>query len=267
MLNIHATAIIAEGAVIGEGTSVGPYSVIGSRVVLGENNRIGPHVVIEGNTKIGKDNQIFQFASVGAVPQDLKFHGEDSRLEIGDGNIVREFVTLQPGTQGGGMITKICDGNLFMANSHVGHDSLIGSHNIIANSAAVAGHVIIEDYVGVGGLVGIHQFVRLGSHSYLGGGAMVTKDVPPYCIAQGDRAGLAGLNEIGLERKGFSSEEISNLRRVYRELFMGEGVFAKRIDRLLNENASNQKISYFLKFIADSKRGVTMPRKNQGADE
>ncbi|MCL4139356.1 UNVERIFIED_CONTAM: hypothetical protein GTU68_039304, partial [Idotea baltica] len=203
-MSIHSTAIIHEGASLGEGTEVGPYSVIGSKVKLGKNNIIKSHVVIEGNTEIGDENTFFQFASVGAAPQDLKFHGEDSKLIIGNKNTIREYVTLQPGTEGGGMLTSIGDQNLFMASSHVGHDCKVGNANVIANSVALAGHVTIHDFVIMGGLSAVHQFVRIGDSSMISGGSMVIKDIPPFSIAQGDRASLVGINKIGLERRGFS---------------------------------------------------------------
>jgi len=224
---IHPTAIIAEGAVIGEGTTIGAYSIVGPHVVLGKNNLIGPHVVVEGRTFLGDGNQIYQYATVRANPQDLKFHGEPSELRIGNSNIIRECVTLQPGTEGGGMLTKIGDGNLFMANSHVGHDSFVGDRCIFANGCALAGHVTVGSRVVVGGLSGIHQFVRLGDMSMIGAGAMVAQDIPPYCMAQGDRAKLIGLNKIGMERGGVSKEEILSFRKIYRALLLSEAAEMK----------------------------------------
>jgi UDP-N-acetylglucosamine acyltransferase len=269
MSAIHPTAIISDGAVIGEGSTVGPYSIIGPNVVMGRNNRIGPHVVIEGHTTIGDENGIFQFASVGAAPQDLKFRGEPSRLTIGNANFIREFVTLQPGTSGGGMLTSIGDGNLFMANSHVGHDAHVGSHNVFANSAALAGHVIVGSYTTIGGLVGIHQFVKLGDLCFLGAGSMVTRDVPPFCIGQGDRAGLAGINKVGALRRGYSNEETAALKRLYREIFFGEGTMQSRIETARKTYAGLKPGIEMLDFIQASKRGVTMPRGRgkQGDDE
>lgn len=263
---IHPTAIIHEGAVVGAGTTIGPYSVIGSHVVLGTGNRIGSHVVIEGRTEIGQDNQIFQFASVGAIPQDLKYHGEPSRLVIGNRNIIREFVTLQPGTEGGGMLTQIGDGNLFMANSHLGHDGRVGNGNVIANSAALAGHVTIGNHTTVGGLVGVHQFTRLGDLCILSGGTMVVKDIPPYCIAQGDRAGLVGINKIALQRRGYSADDIRLLRQLYRELFLGDGPLAGRLVSCRNSYGENAIAGSFLSFCETSTRGLTFPRADSGDD-
>jgi len=264
---IHHTAIVSDGAQIGEGTTIGPYSVIGPRVIVGKNNRIGPHVVIEGNTKIGDSNHIFQFSSIGAAPQDLKYKGEDSVLEIGSGNKIREFVTLQPGTEGGGMITKIGNNNLFMANCHIGHDGMVGDSNVIANSAAIAGHVVIGNGVIVGGLVAIHQFVRLGDCCLLGGGAMVVKDIPPYCIAQGDRATLIGVNKVALERKGFSREDVMRVRKLYREVFQGSGSFESRVESARKEFSNFAAATLFLDFIGSTERGIAFASRSQNSED
>lgn len=261
---IHPTAIVHPGAVLGEGCTVGPYSIIGPNVVLGQRNRVGPHVVIEGHTLVGDDNQIFQFASVGAAPQDLKYRGEPTVLQIGHRNVIREFVTLQPGTVTGNKATRIGDQNLFMANCHVGHDGVVGSGNVFANSAALAGHVTVGNYATIGGLCGIHQFVSLGDQCILGAGSMVTRDIPPFSMAQGDRAGLVGLNRIGLERRGASAEDIRRLRRLFRELFRGEGTMNARLERLQREHAGFELAERFLTFIVSSKRGITMPRRTRG---
>lgn len=259
---IHPTAIVDPAASLGEGTTVGPYSIIGPDVVLGRNNRVGPHVVIEGRTRIGDENTIYQFASVGAAPQDLKYKGEPSELRIGNRNIIRENVTLQPGTAGGGMLTSIRDQNLFMANTHVGHDSHVASRCVIANGAALAGHVIVEDGVIIGGLSGIHQFVRLGSVAMIGAGAMVAQDIPPYCMAQGDRASIQGLNRVGLERNGGSRDDLSVLREVYRLIFTPSGpeakskVFKDRVAQARELVGSNTRGLAFVSFIESSQRGI-----------
>lgn len=263
---IHPTAIIAAGARLAEGVQVGPYSVIGPDVQIGPDTRIGSHVVIEGHTRIGAHNQIYQFASVGAAPQDLKFRGEPSELLIGDSNIIREFTTLQPGTQGGGMKTQIGNSNLFMAYSHVGHDSIIGNSNIFANAATAAGHIHVGDFVTLGGLTAIHQFCKLGDYSFIGGGAMVSKDIPPYCMAQGDRAELVGLNTVGLKRHGFSSEDIKILRQIYRQLFSKEGHFSLRLQKLSQEHMAHEKARVFLEFVSQSERGVAFPRRASEAE-
>lgn len=261
MGDIHPSAIISPGAEIGQGTTVGPYSVIGPNVKIGRNNRIAPHVVIEGHTTVGDENQIYQFASVGANPQDLKFKGEPSQLIIGNGNIVREYATLQPGTAGGGMKTVIGDKNLFMANSHIGHDSIVGSGNIFANSVAVAGHVTIGNNVNIGGLSGIHQFVHLGDVAFIAGGSMVVQDVPPYCLAEGNRAGLVGLNTVGLKRRGFSDEQIADIKRAYREMFMGTGVLKERVAEAVSKYSQAAHVMALVNAVKNSERGVSPLRK------
>jgi len=268
---IHPTAIIDPSASIGEGTTIGPYSIIGPHVVLGKGNRVGPHVVIEGRTFIGNENTIYQFASVGAAPQDLKFQGEPSELRIGDRNIIRECVTLQPGTLGGGMLTSIGNQNLFMANTHVGHDSHVGNRCVIANGAALAGHVTVQDGVIIGGLSGIHQFVKLGSVAMIGAGAMVAQDIPPYCMAQGDRASIQGLNRVGLERNGGSRDDLSVLREVYRLIFTPSGseakskVFKDRVAQARELVGSNERGVAFVSFIEGSQRGIAPHHRSGGS--
>jgi UDP-N-acetylglucosamine acyltransferase len=269
--SIHPTAIVADGATIGAGSVIGPFSIIGPQVQIGKNNQIGPHVVIDGFTTVGDDNRLFQFSSIGAPPQDLKFRGEPSRLEIGNGNTIREFVTLQPGTEGGGMVTQIGDRNLFMSSAHIAHDVIVGSGCVFANSAAVAGHVVIGDRVTVGGMVGIHQFVRIGDYAMIGAGSMVAKDVPPFSIAQGDRAGLAGINKIGLERAGFSDSDIAQARSVFRKLFLGAGTWQERLTALTNsavgnEDSQGELVKLLLDFVRNSERGVCSMRSRQGEE-
>ncbi len=263
---IHPSAVIAPGAELDHGVHVGPYAVIGPQVCIGRDSSIGPHSVLEGRTTIGCENTIFQFASVGAIPQDKKYQGEDSSLTIGDRNTIREFVTLNIGTAGGGMVTRVGNDNLFMVYSHVGHDCQIGNHVILANCATLAGHVILEDHVGVGGLVAIHQFTRIGESAYLGGGAMVSLDVPPYCMAQGDRARLFGLNLIGLKRRGFGEEQLSALKKAYRTFF-AEGLTLKEAtDRTRQEQATSPEAVHLAEFIANSQRGICRPRRNAGQE-
>ncbi len=260
---VHPTALISDGAEIGAGTKIGPYSIIGPKVRIGKTNTVASHVVIEGNTTFGDGNTIFQFASIGSVPQDLKYNGEDSRIEIGNNNIIREYVTIQPGTKGGGMLTRLGDSNLFMANSHVGHDCIIGNRNIVANSVGLSGHVTLEDGVIIGGLSGIHQFVRLGAYSFLGGGTMATQDIPPYCMAQGDRAKLSGLNKVGLERNGFSEDEILTLRKIYRAIFMKSGILKDKLASIEQEYSQVKGVKDFLAFIKSSERGVCAHRSKK----
>jgi UDP-N-acetylglucosamine acyltransferase len=221
---------------------------------------------MEGRTIVGSGNSFFQFCSVGAIPQDLKFKGEPSELRIGDNNTIREFVTLQPGTAGGGMVTSIGSRNLFMANTHVGHDCVVGDRNIFANSAGLSGHVTVGNAVVVGGLSGIHQFVRLGDVAMIGGGAMVTEDIPPYCIAQGDRAKVQGLNRLGLERNGGTTEDCAVLRKVYRTIFSVKNeqglstVFKERLAAATLEARGNARAESFVNFLRQSKRGVASHR-------
>lgn len=267
---IHPSAVVAPSAQLGPGVEIGPYAVIGPYVTIDEKTWVGPHVVIEGRTTIGRENRIFQFASVGAIPQDKKYRGEESQLIIGDFNAIREFATLHTGTAGGGMVTRIGNRNLLMNYSHVAHDCQIGDQVVLANGATLAGHVTIENYVTVGGLVAIHQFTRIGESALLAGGAMVSQDVPPYCIATGDRAHLTGLNLIGLKRRGFGAEEISALKKAYRTLF-AEGLPLKEaIQRLHEEYAAFPVMAQLTGFLAESQRGVCRPRGNadpEGGEE
>ena len=253
---IHAASIVAPGAELDEGVTVGPYATVGPHVRIGRDTTIGPHAVIEGHTTIGARNRILQFASVGAPPQDLKYRGEPSRLEIGDDNIIREFTSISPGTEGGGMVTRIGTGNLLMVNSHVAHDCIVGNGAILANSASLGGHVIVEDFVIVGGLAGVHQFVRLGQSAILGAGTMASMDVPPFCNATGDRARLRGLNVVGLRRRGFSSEKIRALKSAYRILFQSRLRARDAIARTREELGSVAEVGYLLAFIESSERGV-----------
>jgi UDP-N-acetylglucosamine acyltransferase len=262
---IHPTAIIAPGAELATGVVVGAYAVIGPHVRVGAGTRIGPHAVIDGRTTIGRDNRIFQFASVGAEPQDLKYRGEDSRLEIGDRNIIREFATLNTGTAGGAMVTTVGSDTLLMNYAHVGHDCRIGNHCVLANSATLAGHVTVEDYVIVGGLAAIHQFVRVGESAILGGGAMVIHDVPPFCNASGDRARLRGINVIGLKRRGFSAEQLRAIKNAYRLLFGSQTHFAEARVRVAAELPSSPEVERLLAFLAASTRGIT-PAARRGVD-
>ncbi len=265
-VSIHPMAVVSDGARIGKGTTIGPFSVIGPDVVIGCDCMIGSHVVIDGHTTLGDNNRIFQFASIGAPPQDLKYRGEPSRLSIGDGNIMREYVTLQPGTQGGGMVTSIGDNNLFMSTAHIAHDVRVGSGCVFANSAAIAGHVSIGNRVTVGGMVGVHQFVRIGDYAMIGAGAMVAKDVPPFAIAQGDRAGLAGINKIGLERGGFSDAQIAEARSVFRKIFLGAGTWQERLESVGTGESYGELVRLLIGFVRSSERGVCLMR-SRGGDE
>lgn len=269
-VTIHPSAIVHPGAELDSGVQIGPYAVISPYARVGKNTWIGPHVVIEGRTMIGADNRIFQFASVGAIPQDKKYRDEESVLIIGDHNVIREFTTLNPGTAGGGMVTRIGNENLFMAYSHVAHDCQIGNGVVLANCATLGGHVIVEDHVGVGGLVGVHQFTHIGESAYLGAGSMVSLDVPPYCTAVGDRAHLHGLNLVGLKRRGWTSEQITLLKKSYRILF-SEGLPLKDALATLRATAAHSPaILHLADFIEASTRGICRPRGNadpEGSEE
>ncbi|MCL4139055.1 UNVERIFIED_CONTAM: hypothetical protein GTU68_041082, partial [Idotea baltica] len=216
---------------------------------------------VEGNTTIGENCELFQFCSIGAKPQDLKFKDEPSTLVIGNGNKIREFVTIQPGTEGGVMTTIVGDANLFMANSHVGHDCVIGSNNIFANSVAIAGHAVIFDNAILGGMVGIHQFARIGSGSFISAGSMVGQDIAPFCVAQGDRCFLRGINVIGLQRAGFSEDDIASIKKAYRHLFLGSGAFNERVESLDSAVSENARVQFMLEFLAGSERGLTFAAK------
>ncbi len=253
---IHPTAIVSPHADLAAGVRVGPYAVIGPEVRVGAETWVGAHAVLEGRTTIGTRNRIFPFASVGGIPQDLKYRGEPSTLTIGDANIVREYVSINPGTEGGGMQTVVGSGCLFMVSSHIAHDCRIGDSVILANGAALAGHVTAESHAIVGGLAGVHQFVRLGESALCAAGAMVSKDVPPFCTVAGDRARLFGLNVVGLRRRGFSSTTIQALRRAYRLLFLGRGTPRAQLARVRAELAGVPQVERLLDFIMTSERGI-----------
>lgn len=255
---IHSTAITDPEAEIGEGVEIGPYSVIERGVSIGEGTKIGPHVVIREGTHIGKKCQIFQFASIGERPQALAYKGEKTSLLIGDQNIIREFVTLHRGTVRGLGKTVIGDGNFFMAYSHVAHDCQIGNQVVLANGATLAGHILIEDYATVGGLSAIHQFCRVGIHAFIGGLSGVLLDIPPYTLAQGDRAKLFGLNTIGLKRANFSEETLKALKRAYRIIFRS-GLTLEKAMKRVGEDEINQipEVQHLLHFIQHSKRGIS----------
>lgn len=256
-MSVHPTAIIAPGAKLHATVEVGPYAVIGSQVTIGAGTVVGPHAVIDGRTRLGERNKVFQFASVGAPPQDLKYAGEDSALEIGNENLIREFTTLHKGTTGGGGVTRIGDRNLFMAYAHVAHDCQVGNACVLANAATLGGHVEVGDHVILGGLAAVHQFTRIGKHAFVAGGAMVVMDVPPFCVAQGDRAELAGINSIGLARHGFSEEQIGRVKEAYRILFRSKLPLEEAVERLRTELGDQPEIQALLTFVTSSQRGLT----------
>jgi len=253
---VHSTAIVHSAAELAPDVEIGPYSVIGPEVRIGKGTKIASHVVIQGRTTLGEENVVFPFASVGTIPQDLKYKGEPSDLSIGNRNTIREYVSLNPGTAGGGMVTRIGDQNLLMMQCHIAHDCIIGNRNVIANGATLGGHVTIEDFVIVGGLVGIHQFVRIGTSAIIGAGSMVSKDVPPYCNATGDRAKLHGLNLEGLKRRNFDRSVIAIIRKAYRIVFQSRLRTEDALKKLSVELPAIPEIERFVSFICQSQRGV-----------
>jgi len=254
---IHPTAIIDKDARIGNNVEIGPYSIVSGNVSIGENTVIGPHAVIEENVTIGSGCRIFQFASVGAVPQDLKFKGEETFVKIGDNTVIREFVTINRGTELGGGVTEIGESSLLMAYCHVAHDCIIGKMGILANCATLAGHITLGNFVSIGGLTAIHQFVNVGDYAYIGGASAVVKDVPPYMLAAGDRARLQGLNKVGLKRHGFSEDTISAVKKAYRILFRIGLTRKEAIERVRAEVVQIPEVAYLIDFVSSSDRGVT----------
>ena len=236
---------VGAGAIVGPGVRVGPETVI------------GPYAVIERDTVIGSRNRIFQFASIGAAPQDLKYRGEPATVEIGDDNQIREFTTIHRGTEGGHMTTRIGNGVMLMNYVHIAHDCVVGDHGVIANSTELGGHCVLEEYVVAAGMVGIHQFVRVGAHALVAAGAKVSQDVPPYATVAGDRARIIGLNSVGLERRGFSTQTIGALKRSFRTLFYSNSLREDAIRRVLDEGGALPEVRRLVEFINSSQRGVT----------
>ncbi len=264
--DIHPTAIVDPAAQLGAGVRIGPYCVVGPEARLGEGVILKSHVVVDGRTAIGAGTTVYPFASIGTAPQDLKFHGEASSLEIGAGNTIREHVTMNPGTEGGGMITRVGSGSLFMVGCHIGHDCQIGDGVVFANNATLGGHVIVEDHALIGGLAAVHQFVRIGRLAMVGGMTGVERDVIPYGSVMGDRARLAGLNLVGLQRRGYERAEISALRQAYKFLFLGTGTFQERLTRLDGDTGESGPVRDILHFIAAaSDRALCQPQASETA--
>ena len=254
---VHETAIVHPGAKIAEDVSIGPYAVIGEHVSIGKGTSVGPHAVVDGWTDIGEDNYIGQSASIGAIPQDLKFHGEETCLTIGDRNSIREFVTMHRGTEDGGGKTVVGNDNLFMVYSHVAHDCLVGNRVVMANCATLAGHVEVGDFAILGGLSAYHQFVRIGSHCMVGGGSIVIQDLPPYINAQGDRAKPAGINSIGLSRRGFSDKAIRAIKNSYKIIYRSDLKQEEALQKIDADYGSFDEVKFFTDFIRGSERGIT----------
>jgi UDP-N-acetylglucosamine acyltransferase len=256
MSKIHPTAVVDSGAELDRDVEVGPYCIVAAGVRIGRGTQLQSHVVVQGKTTLGEGNTVFSFASVGSMPQDLKYKGEPSELLIGNHNTIREYASLNPGTRGGGLVTRVGDQNLLMMYCHIAHDCIVGNRNVIANGATLGGHVIVEDSVIVGGLVGIHQFVRVGTGAILGAGSMVSMDVPPYCNATGDRAKLRGLNLEGLKRRGVDKATIAAIRKAYRIVFQSKLRIADALKKIRTDIPAIPEIEKFVTFIADSQRGI-----------
>lgn len=256
-MSVHPTAIVAPTAVVPQSCTIGPWSTIGPHVVLGEKCELISHVVLDGRLTVGARNAFYPFASVGCAPQDLKYHGEKTGVTMGDDNTIRECVTISRGTAGGGGMTRIGSQCLLMAYVHIGHDSIIGDHCILANNATLAGHVIVEDYVTVGALSPIHQFCRIGRYAYIGGGTVVTQDVLPFSLTSATReAHSFGMNKVGLERHGFDAKRLADLHHAFRLLLGSKMNISQAIQKLRAEGSASEDVQHLIEFVALSKRGV-----------
>lgn len=254
---IHPTAVVDPKATIPGSCEIGPYCVVGANVEMGENCRLISHVVLEGPSKLGSNNRIFPFASIGMGPQDLSFKGEPTRLEIGDNNEIREFVTIHRGTTKGGGLTKLGSHTLIMAYSHIAHDCIVGDHVIMANGATLAGHVTVEDWAVVGALCPVHQFVRIGAHSYVGGGSTITQDVLPFSKTSAAREVRAyGMNSVGLSRRGFAPERIQKIHHAYKVLLASKLNTSQALERLKSEGDQGEDVAMLVRFIESSERGI-----------
>lgn len=253
---IHATAIVDAGAKIAPGVEIGPYSIIGPHVEIGPGSSIGPHVVIKGHTRIGANNRIYQFVSLGEIPQDKKYDGEPTRLEIGDNNTIREFCTLNIGTAQDAGVTRLGNHNWIMAYAHLAHDCQVGNHTILANNAQCAGHVVVGDYAILGGFTGVHQFCRIGAHAITGGSSLILKDVPPYVMASGNPATPFGINAEGLKRRGFSAEAIVGLKRAYKAIYRAGDTVEQAREALQQQLADCPEVQLLIDFLAVPGRGI-----------
>jgi len=257
---IHPTAIVEPGAQIDSSVSIGPYAVIGPNVRIGAGTTVGPHTVIEGHTTIGRDNRIFQFASLGAIPQDKKYAGEPGELAIGDRNTIREFTTFNIGSPGGGGVTRIGDDNWLMAYTHIAHDCVVGNHTTLANNTTLAGHVELGDWVTVGGLTGIHQFVKVGAHAMLGFSSAVSQDVPPFMLVDGNPLAVRGYNQVGLRRRDFSAARLAAVKQMHKLLYR-EGRTLEQARAAIEALAADtpeaaQDVAMMIGFLAAAKRGI-----------
>lgn len=264
MSNIHATAIVEEGAKLADSVVVGPYAFIGKNVVIGDGTTVGHNAHIDGHTTIGKNNKIFPHTAIGTAPQDLKYNGEPTRLEIGDGNTFREFCQVNTGTVHGGSLTKIGNNCLIMGHTHIAHDDIIGNNCIVANFAVLAGHVELGDNVIVGGSTAVHQFVKIGSYTMVGGASAVSQDLPPFSLAEGNRAVIRGLNLVGL-RRALSREVIDSIKPVFKQLFRG-GVSPKTVAEALIKEDLSKEARELCQFVIDSKRGIPVLKQHEEDD-
>jgi len=258
---IHKSTVVEDGATIGEGVTIGPFCHIGKDVVIGEGTTIASHVLIDGKTTIGKNNRLFSHTVLGSIPQDLKFHGEDVELIIGDNNTIREFCFITPGTEHGGSVTKIGNSNLIMGYVHLGHDVIMGDHCIVSNATNVGGHVEFGSHIVIGATSAIHQFVKIGDYAMLGGASALTQDLPPYCMAEGNRAHLRGLNLTGL-RRHIDKSDIDPIKRAYKELFESSVALKESAAKILNANPT-AKVEDLCNFVMDTKRGIPYKRESR----
>ena len=254
--SIHPTAIIHKGAELGRGVKVGPYSIIGPKVALGDGVQIDSHVVVSGRTRIGARTHIYPFASIGTDPQDLKFKGEDSELICGEDNLIREYANLSIGTEGGGGKTVVGSGNLFMVNTHIAHDCVVGDHCIFANGVSLGGHIEVGNRAVIGGHAALHQFVKIGDLAMLAGGSIVVQDVPPFCTVAGNHASPSGLNSLGLRRAGLSKDQVRAIKSMYKLLFQMNHSLEDAIASIDAELAPSEQRDTFLNFLRASKRGI-----------
>ncbi len=252
---IHNTAIVASSVKLEEGVSIGPYCIIGDRVKLGKNTKIMSHVVLE-ETEIGRDSIVYPFTSIGLPPQDTKYHGEETKVKIGDRNIIREYITIHRASVSGDRVTGIGNDNFLMAYVHIAHDCKIGNFVTMANAATLAGHVVVEDFAIIGGIVAVHQFTRIGAHAMIGGFSGVGQDIPPYTTASGSRAKLYGLNTVGLKRRGFDEALINDLKRSYKILFRSKFTLKEAIEKIKTDIKQSKEIKHLIHFLEQNKRGI-----------
>jgi len=254
--NVHPTALVEDGVELGAGVAVDAYAIVRSGAIIGEGSSVGAHSIVEGSVRMGRGNRVFPFASVGNEPQDLKYAGEPTEVEIGDDNTIREFTTINRGTEAGGGVTRLGDSNMLMAYSHVAHDCHVGSSVVLANCATLGGHVTIEDYAVIGGLAGVHQHCRVGTSAMVAADSALVQDLTPFCIAHGNHADLRGLNVVGLRRRGFGRAEIDELRAAYRLLFRSDLKLKDAVEKLTVEYPSSEPIRTIVRFVGESQRGL-----------